>query len=73
MRLFHVQAEFQRPEERIMYDRVIGAFVSMLMLQKEQIAVFTKSQEVDTAFYVFFQSKYKNSLGFLKRGYKVLF
>lgn len=56
-----------------MYDRVIGAFVSMLMLQKkEQIAVFTKSQEVDTAFYVFFQSKYKNSLGFLKRGYKVL-
>lgn len=56
-----------------MYDRVIGAFVSMLMLQKEQIAVFTKSQEVDTAFYVFFQSKYKNSLGFLKRGYKVLF
>lgn len=43
-----------------MYDRVIGAFVSMLMLQKkEQIAVFTKSQEVDTAFYVSFSLNIK--------------
>ena len=53
---------------------MIVVFVGMLMLQKkEEIARFNKSQEADTAIYVFFQSTYKSCLGFLKRGYKVLF
>lgn len=46
----------------------------MLMLQKkEQIAGFNKYQEVDTAISAFFQSRYKRSLGLLKRGYNFLF
>lgn len=57
-----------------MYNRMIIAFVRMLMLQKkEQIAGFNKYQEVDTATSVFFRSRYKSSLGFLKRGYNFLF
>lgn len=44
-----MQAVFQSPEKRIMYDHVIVAFVIMFVIQKkEQIAAFNNSQEVDT-------------------------
>lgn len=57
-----------------MYDSMIVSFVRMVMLQKkDQLAGFNKYQEVDTAIYAFFQSRYRSSLGLLKRDYKVLF
>lgn len=53
--LFQTQAAFQSPEERIIYDDVIVAFVRVFVLQKrERIAGFNKSQEVDTD--IFFRS-----------------
>lgn len=60
------------PEERVMYDHVIVSIVRMFMLQKkEQIAGFNNSQEVDT--FIFVQSRFKSSLVFLRRGYRVQF
>lgn len=61
------QVEFQSPEEKIIYDHMIIAFVRIF---EDQITGFNNSQEEILTF-VFIQSRFKNSLSFSRRGYKV--